>query len=121
MRLTVLSILSLGIVLVSTAWADDVAAQEASTVTSSNTVTERSISGEPSTENSDLSSDERFGLMRPWAEANAWNAEAATQNLCYNIRRYLVERDDPYSDSTHITGYSKCQRASRYSLKKIAP
>jgi hypothetical protein len=121
MRLTVFSILSLGIVLISAAWADDVDAQQARSLSSSDALTAAGLSDGLSAENSGLNSDERFGLMRPWAEANSWNAEPTAQSFCYKIRRYLVERDDRNSDSTHIIGYSQCQRASRYSLKGIAP
>ncbi len=121
MRLIVLSILFLGVVLLSTAWADDVDVRQARSLTSPDVLTAAGPSGELSGENYDLGSDERFGLMRPSTEGNAWNAESAAQDVCYKIRRYLVERDDPQSDSTHMTGYSKCQRASRYSLKRIGP
>lgn len=36
---------------------------------------------------------------------------------CYTIRSYVVARDSKDSDSTHMTGYSTCQPASRYRVK----
>jgi hypothetical protein len=36
---------------------------------------------------------------------------------CYTMRSYVVARDSKNSDSTHLTGYSTCQRASKYRLK----
>jgi len=36
---------------------------------------------------------------------------------CYTIRSYVVARDSKDSDSTHMTGYSTCQPASRYGIK----
>jgi hypothetical protein len=36
---------------------------------------------------------------------------------CYTIRSYVVARDSKDSDSTHRTGYSTCQPASRYRVK----
>ena len=38
--------------------------------------------------------------------------------LCYKIRSYVVARDSKNSDSVHPVGYSTCQPASRYRLKK---
>lgn len=38
--------------------------------------------------------------------------------LCYKIRSYVVARDSKDSDSVHPVGYSTCQPASRYRLKK---
>ena len=118
MRWTILSILSLGIVLVSAARADDVDVQQAKSVTESSPLVAGS---ELLPQDFDRRSEERFGLMRPWTEPDGLNSDATAPSLCYKIRRYLVERDDPKSDSTHIAGYSKCQRASKYSLKKVAP
>ena len=37
--------------------------------------------------------------------------------LCYAIRSYKVARDDPQSDSTHATGYSTCQPATRFHVQ----
>jgi hypothetical protein len=37
--------------------------------------------------------------------------------ICYTIRSYVVARDSKDSDSTHMTGYSTCQPASRYRVK----
>ena len=118
MRWTILSILLLGIVLVSAAWADDVDVRQAKSLTESGPL----IAGsELLPQDFDRKSEERFGLMRLWTEPDTWNSEATAPSLCYKIRRYLVERDYIDSDSTHIIGYSKCQRASKYSLKKVAP
>jgi hypothetical protein len=36
---------------------------------------------------------------------------------CYTMRSYVVERDSKDSDSTHMTGYSTCQPASRFRVK----
>ena len=36
---------------------------------------------------------------------------------CYTMRSYVVARDSKDSDSTHLTGYSTCQRATKYRLK----
>lgn len=36
---------------------------------------------------------------------------------CYTIRSYVVARDSKDSDSTHMTGYSTCQPASRYRVR----
>ena len=36
---------------------------------------------------------------------------------CYKIRSYVVARDSKDSDSTHMTGYSTCQAASKYRVK----
>ncbi len=36
---------------------------------------------------------------------------------CYTMRSYVVARDSKESESTHLTGYSTCQRASKYRLK----
>jgi len=38
---------------------------------------------------------------------------------CYKIRSYVVARDGKNSDSTHPVGYSTCQPARRYGLKKV--
>lgn len=37
---------------------------------------------------------------------------------CYAIRSYVVARDSKDSDSTHPVGYSTCQPAKRYGLKR---
>jgi hypothetical protein len=36
---------------------------------------------------------------------------------CYSIRSYRVTRDDPWSDSTRLAGYSECQPAARFRMK----
>jgi hypothetical protein len=38
---------------------------------------------------------------------------------CYKIRSYVVARDSKHSDSTHPVGYSTCQPARRYGLRKV--
>lgn len=38
--------------------------------------------------------------------------------VCYKIRSYVVARDDKDSDSVHPVGYSTCQPASRYRLRR---
>jgi hypothetical protein len=47
----------------------------------------------------------------------ASNGEDGADSLCLSIRSYLVARDAPDSDSTHLVGSSTCQPASRYRLK----
>jgi hypothetical protein len=37
---------------------------------------------------------------------------------CYAIRSYVVARDSKDSDSTHPAGYSTCQPATRYGVKR---
>ena len=41
-----------------------------------------------------------------------------TDSLCYNIRSYVVARDDKDSDSTHPVRVSTCIPAERYGVKK---
>jgi hypothetical protein len=36
---------------------------------------------------------------------------------CYTMRSYVVARDSKNSDSTHPTGYSTCQPASKYRVR----
>lgn len=36
---------------------------------------------------------------------------------CFTMRSYVVARDSKDSDSTHPTGYSTCQAASRYRVR----
>lgn len=38
----------------------------------------------------------------------------ASDVLCYKIASYLMVRDDPNSDSTHIVGYTTCVPAARF-------
>jgi hypothetical protein len=40
---------------------------------------------------------------------------------CYTIRSYVVARDSKNSDSTHPTGYSTCQPASKYRVRTTQP
>ena len=46
------------------------------------------------------------------------DARPGADTLCYKIRSYVVARDSRDSDSVHPVGYSTCQPASRYRLKK---
>lgn len=46
------------------------------------------------------------------------DAQPGDDTLCYKIRSYVVARDSKDSDSVHPVGYSTCQPASRYRLKK---
>ncbi len=39
--------------------------------------------------------------------------------MCLTMRTYVVARDNKHSDSTHLVGYSTCQPALRYGLKKV--
>lgn len=47
------------------------------------------------------------------------DARPGDDTLCYKIRSYVVARDNKDSDSVHPVGYSTCQPASRYRLKKV--
>jgi hypothetical protein len=46
------------------------------------------------------------------------DAQPGDDTLCYKIRSYVVARDSKDSESVHPVGYSTCQPASRYRLKK---
>jgi hypothetical protein len=39
-----------------------------------------------------------------WAKLNLMDSHP----VCYTMRTYLVARDTPGSDSTHVAGYSEC-------------
>lgn len=47
----------------------------------------------------------------------ASNGDDGADSFCLSIRSYLVARDAPDSDSTHLVGSSTCQPANRYRLK----
>ena len=47
------------------------------------------------------------------------DGQAGADTVCYKIRSYVVARDSKNSDSVHPVGYSTCQPASRYRLKKV--
>lgn len=47
--------------------------------------------------------------------------ELPGDEICYNIRSYVVARDSRDSDATHPVKSSTCQLASRYRVKTIAP
>lgn len=55
-----------------------------------------------------------------WGSQNAvvMDRQLGDGTLCYKIRSYVVARDSKDSDSVHPVGYSTCQPASRYRLKK---
>ena len=46
------------------------------------------------------------------------DGQRGDDTVCYRIRSYVVARDNKDSDSVHPVGYSTCQPASRYRLKK---
>jgi hypothetical protein len=46
------------------------------------------------------------------------DGQLGDDTLCYKIRSYVVARDSKDSDSVHPVGYSTCQPATRYRLKK---
>jgi hypothetical protein len=121
MRFAVLSILSLGIALGPPAWGDDLDSQKTRPLVRPDMLRPSGVSDGLSVNKSDLGSDHRFGLMRPWADTPGLHIEEEPQDLCYKLRTYIVERDDKYSDSTQVVGYLECQPASRYSLRKVAP
>jgi hypothetical protein len=58
----------------------------------------------------------------PNRQAFRWGSQiddiVVDDTLCYKIRSYVVARDNKDSDSVHPVGYSTCQPASRYRLKK---
>ena len=43
--------------------------------------------------------------------------DADGQPVCYTMRSYLMEREDPQSDVTRVAGYTTCQPSSSYSFK----
>ena len=46
------------------------------------------------------------------------DGQLGDDTVCYKIRSYVVARDNKDSDSVHPVGYSTCQPASRYRLRK---
>jgi hypothetical protein len=64
-----------------------------------------------------LDSDRHFGLMRPHPEEKIGDGDY----LCYKLRTYFVARESRSSDVTHDAGYSTCQAAFRFGLKRTAP
>jgi hypothetical protein len=48
----------------------------------------------------------------------AFDGPLGDDTVCYKIRSYVVARDSKDSDSVHPVGYSTCQPASRYRLRK---
>ena len=65
--------------------------------------------------------DLRTGKSKPEAKrrtlALGLDGRLDDDAICYTMRSYVVARDSKDSDSTHLTGYSTCQRASKYRLK----
>lgn len=59
-------------------------------------------------------------ISRPDSDKIAlWpEGEYGGDSVCFTIRSYVVARDDKNSDSVHPVGYSTCQPATRYRLKK---
>jgi hypothetical protein len=45
------------------------------------------------------------------------NGPLDTDATCFTMRSYVVARDSKDSDSTHPTGYSTCQPASKYRVR----
>jgi hypothetical protein len=64
-----------------------------------------------------LDSDRHFARMRTHPEEKIADGD----NVCYKLRTYFVERDGRSSDVTHVAGYSTCQAAFRFGLKRTAP
>jgi hypothetical protein len=46
------------------------------------------------------------------------DGQLGDDTVCYKIRSYVVARDNRESDSVHPVGYSTCQPASRYRLRR---
>jgi hypothetical protein len=65
--------------------------------------------------------DPRTGKSKPEAKTRTLvmgpDGRLDDDATCYTMRSYVVARDSKDSDSTHLTGYSTCQRASKYRLK----
>ena len=65
--------------------------------------------------------DLRTGKSKPEAKtrtlALGLDGRLDDDATCYTMRSYVVARDSKDSDSTHLTGYSTCQRATKYRLK----
>jgi hypothetical protein len=65
--------------------------------------------------------DLRTGKSKPEAKrrtlALGLDGRLDDDATCYSMRSYVVARDSKNSDSTHPTGYSTCQPASKYRLK----
>jgi hypothetical protein len=118
MRFCALYILSWGIALTAPGWADDLGPQQTSLLDLERSWNNPGVSDEFS---STPSPDDRLGLMRPSGQAVGRDREAGSQEVCYKLRTYTVKRDDQYRDSTEIVGYSTCQPASRYSLRRVRP
>ena len=65
--------------------------------------------------------DLRTGKSKPEAKTRTLvmglDGRLDDEATCYTMRSYVVARDSKDSDSTHLTGYSTCQRATKYRLK----
>jgi len=65
----------------------------------------------------DFGNDHSKSMVEVMPNPAPRDGRADADNTCYVIGSYLVARDSTDSDSTHVTGYSTCQPASRYRLK----
>ncbi len=54
----------------------------------------------------------------PPRELEAFDPMLGQGDICYSIRGYRVTRDDPESDLTRPAGYSTCQPAARFHVKR---
>jgi hypothetical protein len=45
------------------------------------------------------------------------NRDSQADTYCFKMRSYLMQRESPNSDSTHLVGYTTCHPASRIQLK----
>jgi hypothetical protein len=59
--------------------------------------------------------DAQFNLLHHQNSSN--EAQAETDSNCFSIRSYLMARDSPDSDSTHLVGYSTCVPSGKSHLK----
>lgn len=48
------------------------------------------------------------------------DGQPLADNVCYSIRSYVVVRDSPHSDTTHLVGYSTCQPATRFRVRSTS-
>src|SRR5262245_61001040 len=50
------------------------------------------------------------------------NFAVSEEPVCFTVRTYVVEREDPQSDVTRVVGSSNCQWSSRFAVKSaLAP
>ena len=48
---------------------------------------------------------------------NPQNLSPAPDEVCFKLRTYLAEREDPHSDVTRVVGWSSCQWSSQFTVK----